>query len=419
MATGECGISPDNLHLGGPPVDNVAIDEEGSITLLRLALLSGIIGISLSLLSFRSLRVTLMLFFVGGVAAISSLGIVWMLGGSLDAILMSMPSLVYVLALSGSIHVINYYRDACEESGRRFAVGEAVKHALFPCSVAAFTTAIGLLSLCTSNLAPINKFGFYSAIAVVGTVVLMFTYLPAALEVFPPNFARSQKVAKPSWVMRLIEGFWMNVAAIVTRHHWVVNVTMVLLMMVVGYGVTQVQTSVQLLKLFQPEAKILKDYRWFEGNLGKLVPMEILLRFQDRAIEPFTPQRDAAMESVPEGPGVEASVQPVSYQADVNEAADAASPTDSLFMYTLRDRLEMVRLIRKNLETVFGPEGQDIIGSGMSIDVFTPNLDSTAFDMMLERDFDRLPRDFLYSPRMLPRPGQNKDLGEHELWRIS
>lgn len=419
LATGECGISPDNLHLGGPPVDNVAIDEEGSITLLRLALLSGIIGISLSLLSFRSLRVTLMLFFVGGVAAISSLGIVWMLGGSLDAILMSMPSLVYVLALSGSIHVINYYRDACEESGRRFAVGEAVKHALFPCSVAAFTTAIGLLSLCTSNLAPINKFGFYSAIAVVGTVVLMFTYLPAALEVFPPNFARSQKVAKPSWVMRLIEGFWMNVAAIVTRHHWVVNVTMVLLMMVVGYGVTQVQTSVQLLKLFQPEAKILKDYRWFEGNLGKLVPMEILLRFQDRAIEPFTPQRDAAIESVPAGPGIEASVQPVSYQADVDEAADAASPTDSLFMYTLRDRLEMVRLIRKNLETVFGPEGQDIIGSGMSIDVFTPNLDSTAFDMMLERDFDRLPRDFLYSPRMLPRPGQNKDLGEHELWRIS
>ncbi len=412
LATGECGISPGNLHLGGPPVDNVSIDEEGSITLLRLAVLSGIIGIALSLLCFRSLRVTLMLFFVGGVAAISSLGIVWMLGGSLDAILMTMPSLVYVLAMSGSIHLVNYYRDACEESGRRFAVGEAVKHALFPCSVAAFTTAIGLLSLCTSSLAPINKFGFYSAIAVVGTVVLMFTYLPAALEVFPPNFARSPKDGKPSWVMQAIEGFWQRVGWFVTRYHWGVNVAMILGMIVVGYGITKVQTSVQLLKLFQPEAKILQDYRWFEGNLGKLVPMEILVRFQDRAVEPFTPRRPEPAKPPVSTP----AIQPAAF---VESGFDAEDEGQRLYQFTLRDRLELVRLLRKNLEAVFGPQGQDIIGSGMSIDVFTPQVNSSAFDMLLERDFDRLPRDFLYSPRMLPRPGQSADLGDHELWRIS
>ncbi len=32
-----CGIELDKVHLGGPPVDNVAIDEEGERTLLRLA----------------------------------------------------------------------------------------------------------------------------------------------------------------------------------------------------------------------------------------------------------------------------------------------------------------------------------------------------------------------------------------------
>lgn len=408
LATGECGISPDSLHIGGPPVDNVSIDEEGSITLLRLASLSGIIGISISLLSFRSLRVTLMLFFVGGVSALSSLGVVWMLGGGLDAILMTMPSLVYVLAISGSVHVINYYRDACEATGRRTAVTEAVKHAIFPCCVAAFTTAIGLFSLCTSNLAPIFKFGFYSGIAVVGTLVLMFTYLPAALEVFPPNFARGNKNSKPSLLMDWVERFWLGVGRIVTRHHWLVNVTVILIMAFAGYGVLNVQTSVQLLKLFQPEAKILKDYRWFESNLGKLVPMEILVRFQDHAIEPFTPRRES-------GPSVEAEIQQIAYQ--VEESPDSvAGPYGR---YTLRDRLELVRLIRRNLERVFGPQGQDIIGSGMSIDVFTPDLDNSAMDMVLERDFDRLPRDFLYSPRMLPRPGQTKELGTHELWRIS
>lgn len=411
LATGECGISPDSLHVGGPPVDNVSIDEEGSITLMRLASLSGIIGISISLLSFRSLRVTLMLFFVGGVSAISSLGVVWMLGGGLDAILMTMPSLVYVLAISGSVHVINYYRDACESTGRRTAVAAAVKHAIFPCFLAAFTTALGLFSLCTSNLAPIFKFGYYSGIAVMGTLALMFTYLPAALEVFPPNFARGHQSAKPSFLMNLVENFWIWVGRLVTRHHWVVNFTTVAIMVVVGYGVLHVQTSVQLLKLFQPEAKILKDYRWYESNLGKLVPMEILIRFQDKAIEPFTPRREAPITP-------EKEIQQVAYQE--SEAETSETPAENVHsQYSLRDRLELVRQIRHNLETVFGPGGQDIIGSGMSIDVFTPDLDSSAMDMVLERDFDRLPRDFLYSPRMLPRPGQTKKFGTDELWRIS
>ena len=143
LASGECGIEPENLHIGGPPVDNVAIDEEGSITLFRLVSLSAVIGISLAYLSFRSIRVTLMLFFVGGVAAMASLSFVYFGGNTLDAILMTMPSLVYVLGISGAVHVVNYYRDACREDGIEGAAETAVRHGWFPCTLAAFTTALG------------------------------------------------------------------------------------------------------------------------------------------------------------------------------------------------------------------------------------------------------------------------------------
>jgi len=48
LAVGICGISPENVRVGGPPSDNVAIDEEGTNTLVRLAGLSLIIGITLA-----------------------------------------------------------------------------------------------------------------------------------------------------------------------------------------------------------------------------------------------------------------------------------------------------------------------------------------------------------------------------------
>jgi hypothetical protein len=217
LASVECGISPEELKLGGPPVDNVAIDEEGTITLARLVSYSALVGIVLSLLCFRSLKITMMIFFVGGLSAITSLGIVWWAGGTVDAIVMSMPSLVYVLGLSGAVHIVNYYRDAVEEHGVEGAAGRALAHGWKPCTLAAFTTALGLLSLNTSNILPIRNFGFYSAVGVMATLILLFTFLPSALQLWPPRFRIHRhddgRVRRGGFHKHLLN-FWIEVGPI-------------------------------------------------------------------------------------------------------------------------------------------------------------------------------------------------------------
>ena len=82
------------LRMGGPPVDNVAIDEEGTITLVRLVGYSIVLGLVLSYICLRSVNLTLMVFFVGGIGAVGSLSIVWWSNANIDAILLTMPSLI-------------------------------------------------------------------------------------------------------------------------------------------------------------------------------------------------------------------------------------------------------------------------------------------------------------------------------------
>jgi predicted RND superfamily exporter protein len=53
----------------------------------------------------------------------------------------------------------------------------------------------------------------------------------------------------------------------------------------VGYGMTRIESSVQLMRLFSPKARIRTDYHWLEKHLGPLVPMEILVRIDDAACE--------------------------------------------------------------------------------------------------------------------------------------
>lgn len=444
LATGECGISPENLHLGGPPCDNVAIDEEGTNTLLRLVSLSAIIGISLAYFSFRSIPVTCMLFFVAGVAAISSLSYVWFAGSTLDAILLSMPSLVYVLALSSAVHLVNYYRDACHETGPETAVEKAFSHAFFPCSLAAFTTALGLISLYNSNLIPIKKFGLFSAIAVLATVVLLFTYLPSALTVWSPGYKKLSKNQRDqeSSASAAIGRVWARIGEWVIQHHAIVTITSVMLMGVAAYGLTRIETSVHLLKLFDKNAKILGDYAWMEEKLGKLVPMELMVRIdKDMQKEFLLPETSAsttpaaeeekATEDQQDDQEAVASTEPPTLQEQELAKAEAAAQAlederhdlEENLKYSMLERIELSQRLRTHLERVFGPESLDIVGRGMSMDVFLPmqNVDTAYQSLSLTDKRRNLSNSFSYKrDQMLEQDYLAIDPeDEAELWRIS
>ncbi|MEK6248085.1 MAG: MMPL family transporter, partial [Planctomycetales bacterium] len=193
IASESCGLEKSEIRMGGPPVDNVAIDDEGEITLMRLVGLSALVGLGLAYYCFRSKSITMMVFCCGIYGSAASLMIVYFTGGLVDAVLLTMPSLVYVLGLSGAIHLVNYYQDAVRESGLEGAPGKALRHGWLPCTLAAVTTALGLGSLVTSQIIPIRNFGTYSAYGVLFTIVVLFTLLPALLQIWPPRRRKDAK----------------------------------------------------------------------------------------------------------------------------------------------------------------------------------------------------------------------------------
>jgi hypothetical protein len=191
------------------------------------------------------------------------------------------PSLVYVATTSGAIHLANYYRDQLAEKGvLKGAAGASVRHALLPLSLATGTTAVGLATLAVSVLVPIKMFGIFSAIGVVVSFIILITFMPACLELFPPKLrlgTGSDEDTNDSW-RPIEESPWWGVGHWITRHNIAIATICLIAMAGIGYGMTRVESSVQLMRLFSPQARIRQDYRWLEKNLGPLVPMEILIR---------------------------------------------------------------------------------------------------------------------------------------------
>ncbi len=380
------------MHIGGPPVDNVAIDEEGTITLVRLIGYSLALGLGLSYLLLRSLRLMIMVFFVGGVSAMASLSLVWWGNASVDAILLTMPSLVYVLGMAGAVHIINYYRDAVTEHGTAGAPERAITHAFIPCSLAALTTAIGLLSLCSSNILPIRKFGIFSAMGVMATLVLLYFFLPSALTIFPPP-SKTIKNAGQKAADRILN-FWEVVGAFILRRHWYVNAVCILMLVGLGAGLFQIKTSVQLLKMFDQNSQIIRDYAWLEQNFGRLVPMELVVRF---------PQ----------------SLQRV---GEADETVTAQDLKQARTQLSLLERAEAVSRIQAVMQDEFGYRGQDIVGRGMSAITFLRDIPDpsrgfdwqrTAFDRLLQKS-----RPELLESDYMALESAGEAAGA-ELWRVS
>lgn len=333
-ASDECGIPVANLHLGGPPVDNAAIDYEGKRTLIRLAGWSAVIGLGLSWLCFRSIRLTSMIFSCAILAAGTGLAIVYFTGGMVDAILLSMPSLVYVLAMSGAIHIINYYHDAVRENGLAGAPEKCISHAWVPCLIASITTGLGLISLCYSSLIPIRNFGLYSALGVLATLPLLFLVLPACLHFWPSRKLAADMGHSPKNVSEngpsrtdpssgedvedslFLKG-WRVIGGYVIRHNTLVSVTCLAAMVFFAVGATRIDTSISLMKLFSPGTRILADYAWLEEHLGPLVPVEVVIRFDDEKCKLDFAQRMRIARDIEEGVEVELE--------EVGEALSAAT----------------------------------------------------------------------------------------------
>jgi predicted RND superfamily exporter protein len=410
----ESNIEESELRLGGPPVDNVAIDEEGSITLVRLVAYSAVLGISLSLICVRSVTATIMIFFVGGISALMSLALVWWCGSSIDAIMMSMPSLVYVLGLSGAAHIMNYYHDAVEVHGHRGAPERAIAHGWKPAFLCQVTTAIGLVTLVTSELVPIRKFGLFSALGVMVMFVVLLTYLPAALEIWPQRPRKKPVRGDDStWLEHFLAGFWQRLGGWIINHHGVVAIGCTLIIAAFGYGVIYMRTSVNLLKMFHSEAKIIKDYAWLEENLGQLVPMEIVVRV------PPSQQRLSNTELSQLQSELAAAETPAARKSEIEKTI-----RETQFKLPFLERMELAARIQSLIEEEFGSAGRGVVGRAISAATFVRPLPepggSTATYLKRSTTSGRLQAhrdEFLHSDYLRVTKDGN-DAGT-ELWRVS
>ncbi|MFV1967722.1 MAG: RND family transporter [Pirellulaceae bacterium] len=304
-AATECHLADATLRLAGPTVDAAAIDSESRRLLFQLAGISAALSFFVAFWRLQSVRLAIIVL----VGAIYSTGLtlaaVYFSGGKMNLLMTMLPPLIYVLSISASVHLVNYYRDALADSPLQDAAAAAIVRGWLPCMLAALTTAIGLMSLMMSKIDPIRMFGVYSAVGVMISLAVLFLFLPSALQSFPP--AAKQPNGRLPTGHGAIDDVGTRLMASIGRHYVAVMLGCLILMGYCGWGLTRVDSTVKLQDRFLASSKVIGDYRWLEEHVGPMVPVEVVIRF-DRTCSLDFLQRmvlvadiQRAIQSLPQG----------------------------------------------------------------------------------------------------------------------
>jgi predicted RND superfamily exporter protein len=301
-------IPADSLRLAGSTIDSVNIDTASMGRLPLMTFLCCSVGLLMSWLCLRSVPNVAAVVFSAMLAWCGSLSVVYFSGDHIDAVLIMMPGLVYVLAISGAVHLTGYDHLARERNPAATAWA-AVAIGAVPCTAAALTTVLGLGSLMVSKIQPIQKFGFFSAIAViVFLTVLMFVW-PAVLATLRYYLTRRkpqdqlesaergattsipQSVADtPAATGRAAWRWWLPLFRLSVNQYLGVLVVTAVFIPFGLRGIARLEASVSLQDMFFEGSRVIQDHVWLEQQLGPLAPLDISVRFPNQ--QPEQPEDD-------------------------------------------------------------------------------------------------------------------------------
>jgi predicted RND superfamily exporter protein len=138
---------------------------------------------------FRSWRKTLLASLAIGCSVLWTLGLYTLMGFSYNVLSSMLPPLIVVLAIADDVHIIQHWEEERRIGDNEFAFKKTVAHLLAPLFGASVTTALGMLSLATSDVVAVRAFGIGSATGIMVDFVLSVVLMPTLLTLVKPETA--------------------------------------------------------------------------------------------------------------------------------------------------------------------------------------------------------------------------------------
>jgi hydrophobe/amphiphile efflux-3 (HAE3) family protein len=274
----ESGMS-EKIYLDGVPFQFLTIQEFIIDDLILLTPLI-ILIISLSLLvSFRNLRGILLPIISVAMGIVWSMGLMSIFGVKLTPISDAIPVVLYAIASSYSIYIINKFRDTVTNKETKIEdAKEGLSEVGLAVILSGLTTFAGFLSFVFgAYLNIISDFGIFMALGVVFNLIIAITFVPSVLSYLPVQ-KKKYNVGDAKPKIGLLEKFLGNLADITIKRKKTVLAITTLIVLLTLIGIPLIKNNIDILNYFRPKTSIRQSAKVMNKEFGGSIPIQILVR---------------------------------------------------------------------------------------------------------------------------------------------
>ena len=333
-------------------------------------------------LSFRSWRKMLLTIVAVGISVLWTLGLYSLFGFTFNVLASMLVPLIVVLAIADDVHIMQHWDEERRTQSAEEAFKATVAHLAAPLLGASGTTALGMLSLATSNVVAVRSFGVGSAIGIMVDFLISIVFVPTVLSLLKPETGETPHERYLVNPMRAI-------ARYSTAHpRQVLTITGVLLLAAIA-GIRQLRVDTNHINFFSADHPLGRSARVIDDQLSGIYSFQILLEGPPESLsDPANLQRmdrlAAELRAFPDVKKVRSAadyVKRVNMELRGGDPAASVVPSDKstvaqeLFVFALGD--EGRRELERVLASDFSRAQIDVKLRSMSSDVVLELIEKT------------------------------------------
>jgi predicted RND superfamily exporter protein len=272
---------PETIHVAGRPIVEGTMALLGPADMKRMVPIVIAVIILVLLLLIRSFKSTLFTLLVVLFSTVWTFGLMAAVGIPIYAVSTMIPVMLIAIGVADGIHLYSHlhlYMIDNPGATKKEATMDMIHGMWKPVVMTSVTTAVGFISLLTSQVYPIKYFGLFTAFGVMMAMVFSLVLIPAGILIFGLPKWKNNGKASGSAKRNIASGFSKNIIKYKTA---TLLITAVLIAVsIIGIGKVWINSS--FLDKFEKDSDIVLTDKFINENFGGTSTLNVILDSEDK-----------------------------------------------------------------------------------------------------------------------------------------
>lgn len=182
------------------------------------------------------------------------------------------PIVIIIVGISDAVHFLGkYILELRQHPDRKQALHFTLSDIGFATFLTAITSAIGFLTMLTSNVPPLRDFGIFSGLGVLVVYGVLIFFIAPLLKLFSSKQLDAQRVKDTVAWNKILEFVYYSGK----NHARKIVLISVVILLIFTVGLTRISTNIHIEEGLPKGAQVTTDFHFFESRFNGFRPFEI------------------------------------------------------------------------------------------------------------------------------------------------